>query len=156
MNLVRCLLVLGFALAACDSGGEPPAHSHTAPHGGTLVPLGDHFANVELVWDSATGRLEAFILGPHASQAVRITAEKLDLTLGDRSIVLHAVESALSGETVGDTSAFAGELVPRQDEAPPLGGSLTRIEVFGQTFENVAFELEPASDANQDSRESSR
>ena len=62
-------------------GGEAHAghnhshgHVHTAPHGGTLVELGNHAYNVELLRDPATGKLTAWILDAHAENFIRIKA----------------------------------------------------------------------------------
>src|SRR6185503_1476227 len=85
----------------------------TAPHGGTLVELGEHAYSLELVRDPATGSLSIFILDAHAENFVRIKAATLELvaTVGreQRVLSLRAVANSATGETVGDTSQFDGQ-----------------------------------------------
>jgi len=61
----RCVCVafpVAIAVAGCGGDGPGPdehgedAHAHAAPHGGTLVELGDHEANVEIVFDPTGDR----------------------------------------------------------------------------------------------------
>lgn len=91
-------------------------HAHVAPHGGTLVVLGDHVAHIELLLEPETGRLTAYALDGHAEAPVRLSATELDLSIrfsSDESwqaAPLAARANALSGETVGDTSEFTAEL----------------------------------------------
>ncbi|MBK7495896.1 MAG: hypothetical protein IPI28_11060 [Candidatus Omnitrophica bacterium] len=47
---------------ASDSHDHNHDHHHAAPHGGTMVALGDHMAHLELVLDSQNGTLTAYIL----------------------------------------------------------------------------------------------
>ncbi len=81
---MRWILVFVLVLAGC--GNEEPeevheeraeAHVHEAPHGGALHEIGDHFANVELLFDSRQGKLTLFVLGSHAETAVRIKQKSL-------------------------------------------------------------------------------
>src|SRR5688500_20202500 len=61
--------------SASSSGG----HSHKAPHGGTLVEIGQHAYNVELVRDAAAGKLTAYVLDGHGENFIRITAPSFEL-----------------------------------------------------------------------------
>ena len=91
-------------------------HAHHAPHGGALIMLGGHAAHVELLLDESSGRLDAYLLDGHAEHPVRTEARGIELgwrLSGQdawQSVLLAPVASALSGETVGDTSHFSAEV----------------------------------------------
>jgi len=104
-------LVLGALAAGCGpSHSEGGGHAHTAPHGGQLVEVGDHAYNLEFVHDREAGRLTAYVLDGHAENFIRIDAPAITVTVSDgtteRPLVLAAVASAATGETVGNTSQF--------------------------------------------------
>ncbi|GMW03927.1 MAG: hypothetical protein AMXMBFR84_50610 [Candidatus Hydrogenedentota bacterium] len=122
---------------------EDSGHTHAAPHDGVLVPLGDHFANIEFVFLKEEGRLTAYVLDAHASAPVRITNQDMpvEISLPDgrkETLWLDAVANALTGETVGDTSEF----VTVSDALKGLeafDGAVPAITVMGMAFENVKF-----------------
>lgn len=116
MRLLRLTLastVLVF-LAACGQKehAHAPAggHAHTAPHGGTLIEVGEHAYNLEVLRDAAAGKLTVWVLDGHAENFVRIKQPALDLVAtvaGEkRTLVLKAVANSATGEAVGDTSQF--------------------------------------------------
>lgn len=115
-NLVSALLVL-FVMAA--PGAVRAAHDHAAPHGGTLVALGDHFAHLEVVCDARRGRLRIWVLDGEASAPVALTQGSIELkvrhladaagkSLREESLVLtaRAVANPLTGETASRSSEF--------------------------------------------------
>jgi ABC-type Zn2+ transport system substrate-binding protein/surface adhesin len=121
-----------------DHGG----HSHEAPHGGTLIVLGDELAHVEFVLAADSGELTAYILDRDAKNGVRLAQPdlKLKITRGFKEfeLTLAAVASALTGETVGDTSVFAGQ----HDElkgATDFEVTIAAIQVKGIDFADTAF-----------------
>ena len=69
---MRTLAIVLVLLAGCDSKEpekKPPAvHTHSAPHGGTLVDL--EGAHVELVFDRETGELNVYHLQAFVVQEV--------------------------------------------------------------------------------------
>ncbi len=136
-------LLLVMLLTGCSKEPvqAPVPHGHVAPHGGVLVPLGDHVANLELVWDLKARRLTAYVLDGHAEQSVRVAEPHLELELSGDSVLLMPVTSALSGERIGDTSAFAAEIGDRG--TAPVAGNLRRLEARGQLFEGIPFSLKP-------------
>ena len=116
---------------------------HTAPHGGTLVVLGEEAAHVEFVLDAASGELVAFVLDGEAEKSIRLEADSLSLSVtaaeGDPfDVVLAGVANELTGETVGDTSEFRGshDGLKGMSEFDARLGALT---VRGVSFEAVAF-----------------
>jgi hypothetical protein len=152
MPLARvCAVLFAITLAAgCakhDAGHDhAPAggHAHTAPHGGTLVELGEHAYNVELLRDPATGRLSAWILDGHAENFVRIKAASFEATAtvaGEkRPLSFKAVANPATGETVGDTSQFEAEAAWLK-ATPAFEGVIVSLDVRGSRFANVPFAL---------------
>jgi hypothetical protein len=126
--------------ATAPSGG----HEHAAPHGGTLVELGEEFAHLELVLDSATGQLSAYALDGEAEKPVRLSAPSLALVVtpadqtGPVAIELAPVENALTGERAGDTSLFRAS-VPTLMGRTAFTGRVETIAIRGRSFANVAF-----------------
>jgi hypothetical protein len=126
-----------------DEGSD---HRHEPTRGGTLIELGDHVAHVELVLDAQTGQLTLFSLDAHAEQPVRLAAPGLAVELetpgGPLALTLVPRASALTGETVGDTSEFA-LTDPRLVGLAELRGRIPVLETRGQRFEAVAFPQQP-------------
>ncbi len=88
------------------------AHTHVAPHGGTLLVLGDHLGHLELLLDSQTGSLTAYALDGHAEHPVRLAAKSIAITIQTQTeaewqpLTLQARANPLTGEEVGNTSEF--------------------------------------------------
>ena len=118
-------------------------HVHKAPHGGTLVELGEHAYNLELVRDNAGGKLTAYVLDGHAENFVRIKAPTIELIAmpGGKftPVSLKAVANTTTGETVGDTSQFEAQ-ADWLKTADDFAGIVT-VEVRGTKFEKVSYEL---------------
>jgi hypothetical protein len=139
------LLVLGCAVAVAGVMFAQEEHEHTAPHGGTLIVLGNEVAHVELVLDAESGQLTAYVLDGEAEQAVRIARSVLPLMIevgeaGEEAslVPLHAVENPLTGEKLDDTSEFRGQsdlLIGREF----FSATLTDITVKGFNFQDVMF-----------------
>lgn len=116
-------------------------HQHTAPHGGRLLELGEHFGFLELIVDPTTGRVTLYVLDGEAEKAVRVTHPNLSMTVTEPSgimppLVLEARASTLTGETVGDSSEFTGTLEALKG-ATAFKARLSTISVKGRTFENL-------------------
>ena len=142
---MRSALLL-LLLAACDSKPPetPPAakHAHQAPHGGTLVELGQEFAHVEVVFESATGKVTAYVLDGEVEKPIRLEQKELLLKGKTRSVTLQAVGSPLTGEKPGDTSQFEGQSDGLKG-ATELDAALVRIVVKGREFNDVPLRLQP-------------
>lgn len=66
------------------SGGEEDhehEHVHEAPHGGTLVELGEHAYNAEVVLDEAQNKVTIYLLGAHAESAQPVAQPEITLKL---------------------------------------------------------------------------
>lgn len=138
---MKKLLVLLSLLAAVAFAKEAH-HAHVAPHGGTLVELGEHQFALEFVRDAAAGTLTAYVLDAHVENFVRLPAKFIAVTIDVKgraeSLSLAAVANELSGETVGDTSQFtaSADWLKREGE---FAGKIAALEVRGTVFKDVAF-----------------
>lgn len=121
---------------------EPKKHAHTAPHGGTLVEIGEHTYNIEFVRDAAAGKLSAYILDGHAENFIRIAVKSFDVIAvlpgGEQTLTLHAQADPATGEKVGDTSLFVGQADWLKTTAK-FDGSIARLNIRGTSVLNVAF-----------------
>ena len=141
------LVAVAFFTGCAKHDHDKPAgggHSHTAPHGGTLVELGEHAYSLEFVRDAATGRLSAYVLDGHAENFIRVKAtsfEAVATIAGEKQpLTFKAVANPATGETVGDTSQFDAE-ADWLKSTLAFDVVVTSIEVRGTTFTNVAFSL---------------
>jgi hypothetical protein len=150
MKRLLCPLIvlsLLFTLAGCskhDHSHSGGGHVHKAPHGGQLIELGEHAYNLELVRDTATGTLTAYLLDGHAENFVRIAAPAIDLTAFSggqkRTLSLKAIANSVTGETVGNTSQFAAQ-ADWLTTGGELNGEIGAIEIRGTKFKPAAFQL---------------
>ncbi|MEM9158043.1 MAG: hypothetical protein AAGB46_03260 [Verrucomicrobiota bacterium] len=142
------VLVLGF-LAGCgkehdhaDHDGGHHHHAHTAPHGGSLVMLGNHEAQLEFVVDSENKLLVMYVLDGHAEHFLRIPQESVELEISyegaKETVTLMAIGNAATGETVGDTSQFQSK-VSWAFDGVKFGARLKEIAVRGTTYSEEAF-----------------
>ncbi|MBM3749558.1 MAG: hypothetical protein FJW21_00045 [Acidimicrobiia bacterium] len=149
-----CALCLTTWLAALTIGAQAQqqttkasaerhrGHHHEAPHGGTLVEIGDHFAFLEFVHDSEAGSLTLYVLDGSAEKAVRITQPSVMFMLAGPGaaatpLELKARARAITGETVGDTSEF----VAISDLLKGLRagrGTVVQLSIKGQTLKDLA------------------
>lgn len=121
--------------ATSDHGSE--GHEHVAPHGGVLIPIAQGSANVEVLHDADAGSLELYFLDGCAENPLRSPSASVTVKSGETTWELAAVASALTGETVGDTSAFA--LSSEELKGADLGEAvLVGVELLGQQLSNLA------------------
>jgi hypothetical protein len=138
------------ATATTQEAASASHHVHTAPHGGTLIELGEEFGHVELVVDQAAGRITAYILDGEAEQAVRLKQESLGLLLrapariAARPFELRAVASVMTGETIGDSAEFV-LLHESFKGVSSFEGVIIAIDMKGTTFRDVPVKY-PAGD----------
>jgi hypothetical protein len=144
--------VLLVCLAGCGKTDHGPAatggHVHIAPHGGTLVEVGEHAYNLEILRDTAAGKLTAWVLDGHAENFLRIKAAAIEAvaTIGanQRPLVLTAIANPATGETVGDTSQFEVQ-ADWLKTATAFNVSVPTLEIRGARFENITFTFPPAA-----------
>lgn len=114
---------------------------HTAPHGGTLIEVGDHAYNLELLRDPASGKLTVWVLDGHAENFVRIKAATIEAAAAvggeKKTLSLKAVANAATGETVGDTSQFEVQ-ADWLKGAAPIEVTVPSVEIKGRRFERLS------------------
>jgi hypothetical protein len=151
-------ILLVAAMAGCSrSGPAGPAgapaahHEHNPPHGGTPVVLGEEAYHVELVRDAESGKIDAYLLDGEMEEFVRIAVPSFEVVAvvdGERKpLVFRAVSSPATGETVGSTSCFEAQ-ADWIRKVPVFDGVLTRIDVRGASFQNVAFNFPRGNDTD--------
>lgn len=149
MKHLIALLLPFLLLASCgesDNHNAGGLHIHTAPHGGSLVEVGGHIANVEFLLDSPNGKLTAYILDAHADQAVRVKQKTLDIHIEGQGVTpelnlsLAGVASSLTGEILGDTSQFEVADLGLKGRTL-LKGYIKQLEFRGQNFTSIEFNI---------------
>src|SRR5690606_22133283 len=99
--------------AGHDHHDHGHGHMHVAPHGGTVVMLGDEAFHLEFVRDAAEGTLTAWVLDAHLENFIRIPATEIPLIAvvegTPQALALAAVANPATGESVGDTSEFRAQ-----------------------------------------------
>jgi hypothetical protein len=137
---ITTLVACGKKDHAHEKHGE---HTHVAPHGGTLVELGDHAYNLELVRNNEAGKLSAYVLDGHAEKFVRINTSAIELVAMPGGtftrLSLKAIANPVTGETVGDTSQFEAQ-ADWLKTAGEFAGIVT-AEIRGVKFEKVEYTL---------------
>lgn len=149
------LLLLGavatIALVGCakkhdhdhdHAGHGHHGHDHVAPHGGTVVVLGDEAFHLEFVRDAAAGTLTGYVLDAHLENFIRLAAPEMVLIAivngAPQSLSLFAVANPATGETQGDSSEFVGQ-ADWLKTTPEFEAVLATITVRGVTFSDVRF-----------------
>lgn len=147
-SLACIVLSASFLIAGCSKHSDEKEaghahHAHKAPHGGTLVEIGEHAYAVELLRDRSAGKLTAWILDAHAENFIRLKIPALQLVAmpGGKytPLSLQAVANPATGETVGDTSQFEvqADWLKTADE---FAGIFT-LEINGTKFEQVPYSM---------------
>lgn len=117
-------------------------HDHTAPHGGTIVVLGEEQFHLEFVHSPETGKLTAYILDGELEEFIRVAAESFEVVAnpaGRREVLeFRAVANRATGETVGDTAQFEAQAEWLKNTTM-FEAVLTSVSIRGTPFAAVAF-----------------
>ena len=135
--------IVASVLFGCSDSGQNQAsssqgHSHPAPHGGALVMLGQHAAQIELVPENGGKTWALYVLDGGAQRFARVEQATVSATLDGRSATFHAVENAATGESIGNTSKFA----LKADWLDPDGRFPVKIDeivILSQSFSEIEF-----------------
>lgn len=152
LTLAAATFLSGCAKQSTDndrngSSAAAAAHDHNfpAPHGGTLVELGNHLYLLELVHDPAAGKLTAYLLDAHAENFIRSPLAAIDLLVSrdgaPAPLSLVAVANSATGETVGNSAEFAAE-AEWLKTAAPLNITIPILMFRGATFTDITARLE--------------
>jgi len=153
-NTPRSLaLFLSVALFACNKHeeshehteqGATEEHGHTHEpliEGGALIELGDHEANLEVHLNAESGELVIYLVDGHATDYVRSSQPSLLLSVEPEggtayTLTLNQVESALSGEKLGDSSKYRVQ-DERLKGSKELHGKVATVSMMGSTYKDV-------------------
>lgn len=127
--------------APAEAAKDEDGHAHTAPHGGALVELGDHFAFLEWVVDPDAGRITLYVLDGEAEKPIRLAQKAVTVTVtspaGIGRLDLQGRANTLTGETVGDTSEFVATHAALKGVAK-FEARLSEISVKGQALKDLS------------------
>lgn len=143
LTLAIVVLSAGFGCAKKETGHAAASdHHHHAPHGGVLVELGEHQANLEFKFDEARGIMQAWVFDGHAENFVRISEPGFEVETvaggAGRLLDFVAVSDTMTGETVGDTATFEASAEWLRT-AKAFDGRVKAITVRGNTYRDVTF-----------------
>jgi hypothetical protein len=151
--LCAVVLVAGCGRKSTHDGHDHASHghAHVAPHGGTVVVLGDEAFHLEFVLDAESGRLTAYVLDGHLEDFVRVPAPGFQVialpTSTARPLEFRAVASPATGETIGDTAQFEAQ-ADWLKSTPEFDALLTSITVRGMTFSAVKFSFPEGNESH--------
>lgn len=140
MAQIGALLLWTGCSKPIESGGgdSHDGHYHAAPHGGSLVMLGNHIAQLELVPGGQPGEWNLYVLDGGAERFVRIEQETIQVTMDGNETVFQATANPATGESVGNTSQFTARMDGLSGESRfPV--RIDEIVVFRQPFSQVEF-----------------
>jgi hypothetical protein len=151
---ILAFAALALLLGSCTKPPPPPAavpakHEHKPPHGGTAVVLGTEIYHLELVRDAAAGKVQAYVLDGELENFIRIAQPEIIIQVTEPAsagrLVLHAVGSPATGETVGDTSLFEGQ-ADWLKTTGTFDGSVQQVTIKGTAFSAVTFNFPHGND----------
>ncbi len=156
------MLILWGLTSGCHEQKTEPAHApevhhheHKPLHGGTPVELGQEEYHLELVLDTASGKMQAYVMDGELENFIRITNEAFEVSAKipaqTETLTFKAVPNSATGEKVGDTSLFETQAdwlkTTRQFDAV-----LKQIIIRGKTYESVPFNFPNGNDAEEKGR----
>ena len=121
-----------------DKKSAHSAHVHVAPHGGTLVEIGDHAYNVDLLLDAATGTLHGWLLNAHAKGVTDVA--KTTMKSFEAIVTVQGKKETLVFRAVppADGSAFDAQ-ADWLKTVTEFDGIFPRLVIDGETFNGTAF-----------------
>jgi hypothetical protein len=102
---------------AANAEAAASEHKHTAPHGGHLIPIGDHEYNIEMVFSEDPRELHAYVLGGHAEKKIGLGLESFDFDQEDdegNEVEIELMANPQEGDEEGTASRFTakGDAIP--------------------------------------------
>lgn len=102
---------------AANAEAASSEHKHTAPHGGHLIPIGDHEYNIEMVFSAEPRELHAYVLGGHAEKKIGLELESFDFDQEDgegNEVEIELMANPQEGDKEGTASRFTakGDAIP--------------------------------------------
>jgi len=153
LNLILIGTILCLAAGcreAADSHGHShdgdDAHSHDTahgpPHGGTPVLVADDEFHLELVLDSTSAKMQAYVLDGHLESYIPVAETNFVLIAtsvgGENQLTFHRVLDSASGKPADKSSLFEAQ-ADWLKSAKAFEGSIPSITLNGKTYTNIAF-----------------
>lgn len=123
-------------------------HHHHAPHHGSLTMLGEHLAQIELVVDAESGKVEAYILDGDAEQALTVDHADLELVIS----LPDATEPLTLKLAPADAAKQQDGFVAQDDKlkgVKAFKATLTSLKIKDQTHDKVAVEFDAQKAASE-------
>lgn len=121
--------------------GHDHGHHHHAPHHGSLTMLGDHAAQIELVVDAESGKVDAYVLDGEAEKPLTVDQAELEL-----AITLADAAEPLTLKLTPKDPAAQGDGFSAQDDklkgVTAFKGTVTTLKIADKTHEKVAVEFD--------------
>ncbi|HKB90994.1 MAG TPA: hypothetical protein VKC60_10805 [Opitutaceae bacterium] len=133
----------------------PEKHEHAAPHGGTLVVLGEETYHLEFVRDSVEGKMTVYVFDGELDNFIRSSSRVVTVQAsfersaqmitsenpakqGSLWLDLNAVANPATGESIGDTAMFEaqGDWLKSVSQ---FDGLIESVAIRGRTFTDVKF-----------------
>ncbi len=117
-------------------------HMHAPPHGGTPVQLGDEVYHLELVTDTAEGKMLAYLYDGHFHDPVMVAETNFVLQAHWNGTTQNLSFARLPDPATGhllQATALFGARADWLKTNPPFEGTLPLITLRGRTFTNVVF-----------------
>ena len=123
-------------------------HGHAPKYGGSLVELGEHEFQVELLLYPETGTLEAYIWDGCVERAIpspmKSMTVKIKVLDTDMPIVLKPAENPYAEDKPGEATKFKGQS-DRLVMVEHFDGTLAEVTLAGKSFKDVAFHYHPGA-----------
>ena len=118
-------------------------HHHEAPHGGSVIRLGDELFHLEWVKDTEAGLMRCYVMDGHLERFIRIAQESIEVLVDQHdgapiTWIFKAVENRATGEQIGDSSEFQAPLsvLPNQNT---FAGTIREVHIQSNRFEDISF-----------------
>ena len=106
-----------------------------------VVELGPEQYHLELVHEAGSDQITAYVLDGEMEKFIRITQPQFQIRVTrppHGPLDFHAIESAATGERVGDTSEFVAS-APWLKTNAVFDGTLSEIKIAGQAYRDISF-----------------
>lgn len=141
------------ATASSTPRHEDHEHHHKAPHGGTLIELGEEFAHLEILLDADSGTLTAYVLDGEAETPVRLPGTPMLLALsGGETVTLVPVVNELTGETETDSATYRA-VVESLKGSRKFEGVVKEVSVRGSHFTDVVVSYHQGNEGEHEENE---
>lgn len=142
-TILAALATLALVTGCGDSQPTASAdHMHAPPHGGTPVQLGDEVYHLELVTDTAEGKMLAYLYDGHFHDPVMVAETNFVLQAHWNGTTQKLSFARLPDPATGQllqASALFGARADWLKTNPPFEGTLPLITLGGRAFTNVVF-----------------